>query len=177
MLYFVVIGLFLAILSKRNPLTIMENVQFRLPWLMIGCLFIQIGLELLVKNYFHRPFPVVLFLSFCGMIVGLYYNRHIKGLPWVLGGTVMNILALATHQGLMPVSETAVRMTGLEHLLDYNLDSRHQAMQDTLFWWLGDWIPVFTPIGSNFILSPGDVVVGIGLIIFCIFNSSKRSNY
>lgn len=140
---------------------------------MIGCLFVQIGLELIAIQY-YRQFPIILFLTFIGMVYGLFRNRHIPGIPWILTGTITNIIALLTHKGLMPVSESAMNVAGLQHLLDYSQDSRHQAMEDSLFWWLGDWIPFLAPIGENFILSPGDVIIGIGLILFCVKNSTKR---
>ncbi len=173
MSYFVITGLILAIILNRNPISIVKNVQFKVPLLMIGCLFVQVGLEVIAVQT-HNQFPIILYLTFLGMIVGLFKNRQIPGIPWILIGTSMNILALTTHRGLMPVSETAMNMAGLQHLLDYSQDSRHQGMEDSLFWWLGDWIPVLTPIGGNFILSPGDVIVGIGLILFCVKNSTKR---
>jgi hypothetical protein len=172
--YFVFTGLVLALLLKRDPISIIKNVSFKVPLLMIGCLFVQIGLELSALQ-FNKQFPIILYLTFLGMLCGLFFNRHIRGITWIFIGTSINSLALLTHKGLMPVSETAINLAGLQHLLNYNRDSRHQQMEDSLFWWLGDWIPFFAPIGENFILSPGDLIIGIGLILFCVRNSAKRS--
>ncbi len=171
--YFIFTGLILALLLNRNPISIIKNVHFKLPLLMISCLIVQIILELMALQ-FNMQIPIILFLSFLGMLLGLFSNRHISGVKWIFFGTSINVIALLTHRGLMPVSENVINMVGLQHLLDYS-DSRHQAMDNTLFWWLGDWIPFYAPIGENFILSPGDVIIGIGLILFCILNSAKRS--
>lgn len=88
----------------------------------------------------------------------------------------MNTLALLLHGGLMPVSENVIKMVDLKDS-SFDTDSRHQLMEDTNFWWLGDWIPFFTPIGSNSVLSPGDLIVGIGLIVFIVRNSARRGPY
>lgn len=174
MSYFILTGLLVALLLNRNPISIIKNVHFKLPLLMISCLFVQIILELMALQ-FHMQFPIILILSFFGMLLGLFSNRHIPGVRWIFFGTSINVFALLTHRGLMPVSENMINMLELQHLLDYSGDSRHQGMENTLFWWLGDWIPFYAPIGENFILSPGDVIIGIGLILFCILNSAKRS--
>jgi hypothetical protein len=136
---------------------------------------IQIVLELIAINFPDKQVPIILFLTFLGMLLGLWYNRELGGIKWVITGLSINIIALITHGGLMPVSEKAMKVAGLQYLLDYTHDSRHQDMGESFFWWLGDWIPVIVPIGENFVLSPGDVMVGLGLILFCIYHSSKRS--
>jgi hypothetical protein len=175
MYYFLIFGVIFSLFLKRNPITIIENVIFKVPLLLISCLVIQISLELLAVNYADKKYPAILFLTFLGMLIGLYLNRHISGIKWIFIGLSINILALIIHGGLMPVSENALNMAGLQNLVDYSQDSRHQEMGDSFFWWLGDWIPLIIPFGKNFVLSPGDVVVGVGLILFCIHNSTKRS--
>jgi hypothetical protein len=175
MYYFFIFGVILTLFLKRNPITIIPNVIFRVPLLLISCLVTQIGLELLAVNYTDKKYPAILFLTFLGMLIGLYLNRHISGIKWIFFGLSINILALITHGGLMPVSEKALKIADLGHLVDYSQDSRHQEMGDSFFWWLGDWIPLIIPFGKNFVISPGDFVVGVGLILFCINNSTKRS--
>lgn len=172
MIYFVVIGLVTAVALKRNPVIILTNIKFKVPWLLIGSLIVQILLEIIaIKS--SGQYPGLLSLTFLGVLAGLFINRHLYGVSWVFAGTFLNVSALLLHGGLMPVSEYAMQLSHLEDL-GFDADSRHQAMGSSVFWWLGDWIPFLTPIGKNYVLSPGDVLVGIGLILFLVRNSSRR---
>ncbi|HZH61635.1 MAG TPA: DUF5317 family protein [Metabacillus sp.] len=170
MVYFMLIGIIIALLLKRNPLTIL-TVELKAPLLMIGCLAVQVILAYIAYSK-HLYYPFVLNITFIIMLFCLFLNRGLYGVKWIFCGALLNALALVLHRGFMPVSETAMKLAGLEHL-GFEGDSRHRSMGDSLFWWLGDWIPFFTPIGVNYVISLGDVLVGVGLILFIVRNSLK----
>lgn len=172
---FVIFGLVFSLFLKRNPLTIPSNIQLKAPYLMIGCFAVQILLAILAKNGTDKKFPVILVLTFAGMIVALFLNRHLRGVRYILTGVIFNFIAIVLHDGFMPVSQNAMELAGLENT-DMATDSRHQLMGATPFWWLGDWIPFYSPVGSNYVLSPGDLFVGIGLIVFMASHSSRRED-
>jgi len=169
MVYFVLTGIVLALFRRRNPLTILM-VELKVPFLMIACLIIQ-----LVLAYFALQkglyYPVILNTTFVLMLLCLFLNRHLQGVKWIFLGTLLNTLALILHNGFMPVSETALKITGLEG--NFEGDSRHRSMGSTHFWWLGDWIPFITPVGTNYVMSLGDIFVGVGIILFIVRNSLK----
>ncbi|MBA2870381.1 putative RDD family membrane protein YckC [Anoxybacillus calidus] len=169
MIYFVLVGILISLFLKKNPLTIVA-VELKAPFVMIGCLLVQIVLAYLaiVK---HLYYPIILDITFIIMLVCLFLNRHLPGVKWIFAGALLNTLALILHNGFMPVSETAMKIAKLD--VSFQGDSRHQSMEDSIFWWLGDWIPFFTPIGTNYVISLGDVFVGIGLILFIVRNSLK----
>lgn len=145
--------------------------KYKAPFLLIGCLLVQIALQLIsIKT--GKTYLYILEATFLGVAVAIYMNRQIKGTKWILLGSLLNFLAISIHGGLMPVSEKALRIAGLTSLIDVT-DSRHQTMQSSLFGWLGDWIPFITPVGHNYVLSPGDVFVGIGIIILIVGNSVR----
>lgn len=169
MVYFILTGIILALVRKKNPLTIL-TVELKAPFLMIGCFVVQAGLAYLAlkKNLYY---PVILNITFILMLVSLFLNRHLPGVKWVFVGALLNTLALILNNGFMPVSETAMKIADLD--ASFQGDSRHQSMEASPFWWLGDWIPVFTPVGTNYVMSVGDIFVGIGLILFIVRNSLK----
>lgn len=122
----------------------------------------------------NLQYPIILELTFVVMLVSLYLNRHIYGIKWIFVGAFLNTAAIVLHNGLMPVSETAMKIAGLTDL-SFHSDSRHQSMEQSLFWWLGDWIPFLTPVGTNYVWSPGDLMVAIGILQFLVRNS-RRGN-
>ncbi|WP_044748258.1 DUF5317 domain-containing protein [Bacillus alveayuensis] len=170
MIYFIIIGIIITLFLKRNPLTIL-TIQLKAPLIMIGCLLVQVFLAYIAysKNLYY---PFILNITFIIMLFCLFLNRHLYGVKWIFIGALLNTLALMLHDGFMPVSETAMKIANLENF-SFKGDSRHRGMEESPFWWLGDWIPFFTPIGTNYVISLGDVFVGIGLILFIVRNSLK----
>ncbi|MGO4274788.1 DUF5317 family protein, partial [Paenibacillus sp. TAF58] len=99
----------------------------------------------------------------------LWINRHVPGVIFICVGAALNLLAISIHGGLMPISEKAIIMSGFDGSpFDAN-NPRHQLMNTSHFWWLGDWIPFF-----KHVISIGDVFVGIGFIRFLLGTTSKR---
>jgi heme/copper-type cytochrome/quinol oxidase subunit 4 len=174
MIYFVLSGILLALLLKKNPLTLPLNLKFKVPYVIIGCLLVQVAIEL-VSFLNQTKIETILVITFIVLFIGLLLNRQIVGIKWVMVGLFLNMMAVMLNGGFMPVSKTAMEIANLQHLMDFSRDSRHQLMEDSHIGWLGDWIPFLTPVGTNYVLSPGDLLVGVGLIILIIRNSSGRS--
>ncbi|MFC4768041.1 DUF5317 domain-containing protein [Effusibacillus consociatus] len=172
MTYVVLAGIVAAFLSKRNPMTIL-HIELKARYVMIGILGVQILLAIIAAKT-NQQYPIILNITFLGILVCLFWNRHLSGIKWILGGASLNFLALLLHGGLMPVSAAAMKISGLDNA-GFDADSRHYLMEDTAFWWLGDWIPFLTPVGTNYVWSPGDVLVAIGIFVFLVRNSQKRS--
>lgn len=170
MFYFILAGIVLSLLLRRNPLTVLA-VPIKYPFLLIGILFVQVIIAL-IASIKHVQYPSILIITFVGMLVALFLNRHIYGIKLILIGTFFNTMALILHNGLMPVSERAMELAGLADL-SFHSDSRHQVMEQSLFWWLGDWIPLLSPVGTNYVWSPGDFMVALGILLFLVRNSKR----
>ena len=165
--YFLLLAITLTIICKRNPFTFVKNVEFQWPLIIIISFGIQISL-VFISIETKDKFEMILMATFLGIIIGLWKNRKVTGVKWIMSGALLNLLALLVHEGLMPVSETALKLTGQEGV-SFEADSRHQLMTDSNFLWiLGDWIPVY-----KYVLSPGDFFVGVGIIVLIFLNSSK----
>ncbi|GGO01539.1 DUF5317 domain-containing protein [Saccharibacillus kuerlensis] len=174
MIYFLLIGFIWILLLGRNPLSMLVHLRFKASYLLIGSLAVQIYLAFYTLNT-GETIPFLLEGAFATLVVCLILNREKAGVPLIGMGCFLNLLAILANGGKMPVSSTALKMAGLEHLDDYSLASRHSSMQDNPLSWLGDWIPFLTPVGTNYVLSPGDLVVGIGLIMFMLGISKRRT--
>jgi hypothetical protein len=167
MIYSLLLALILTILLKRNPLTFIINIEFQWPLVILISFGTQIVLAFITLES-QDKFGFVLILTFFGMLIGLWKNRNIAGVKWIVVGALLNLVALVVHGGLMPVSESALIQTGQE-INSFGKDSRHELMSSSsAFWILGDWIPVI-----RYVLSPGDLLVGIGIILMIIKNSSN----
>jgi hypothetical protein len=172
MIYFIIAGVLLCLILKRNLLTIVNSVTtFRLPYLLISTFAFQILIYWL-SNRTQQNYPILLEISLAIMIFGLWMNRHLPGIIFICFGALLNLIAIIVHGGLMPVSENAIIMSGFNasHL---DVDNpRHELMNTSNFWWLGDWIPFI-----RHALSIGDVSVGFGFILFLLGITSKRDKH
>ncbi len=169
--YFILFGLALALLPGHNPRSVLA-VRFRWPALLLGGFAAQVLLAAGTAFRWGRN-PVLLELAFVPILFGLWANHKMAGVVPILTGALVNFLALLLYGGLMPVSSAAMRMAGLSVSTGAFLaSSRHQFMRPSAFWWLGDWIPFF-----HFVLSPGDLLVGAGLVWFLYASSAKRGSH
>ncbi|WP_174727000.1 DUF5317 family protein [Mesobacillus harenae] len=169
MKYFLVFAVIYTLLKKRNPFTFIKNVEFQWPLVILVSFGVQIALAFITIET-REKFEFILVLTFIGITIGLLKNKSIAGVKWIVVGAILNLTALILHGGLMPVSEAALKSTGQDGDLTFETDSRHQLMQGSMdYWILGDWIPVI-----RYVLSPGDLIVGIGIVILIYKNSSTR---
>jgi hypothetical protein len=166
MKYFILAAILTTLLVKRNPLSIVETLKLRFPYLLIGGFILQIILYIIALSTGHT-YPLWIELSISAVIVCLWFNRKLPGIPLIFTGAVLNFAAMVIHGGLMPVSQKAARLAGLGDFPEQ--EARHQMMTHSHFWWLGDWIPF---IGN--VLSPGDVFIGFGFIWFMVGSSARR---
>jgi len=166
MIYFIVLAVIITLLSGRNPLSMIEKVNFRLPYLLLGSFAAQIVIFILSART-NRTYPYWTEAAILAVLLFLWLNRKVPGIPLIFLGALWNWTALVIHGGLMPVSDTALAWAGLGSLPEN--EPRHQLMEASAFWWMGDWIPLVRKV-----ISIGDVGIGAGLIRFMLGNSVKR---
>ena len=139
------------------------NLRLSWSWMALA------GLALQFVTGPGSSLPVVcLYLSFAFLIAFTVKNIRVFGFPLVLAGVLCNLLVIGVNAG-MPVSAHALEasdqgqfLDGLEH---NPYPKHHLATTNDTLRFLGDVIPVPSPIAQA--LSIGDVLTyaGIGLVI------------
>jgi len=167
MFYFIIVAFIITLYQKRNPFSFIRNISFEWPLVILLSFGTQIVLSIITMRTAEK-FEWVFVLTFVGVIVGLLKNRKIPGVKWIAAGATLNLLALLLHGGTMPVWEKALQLTGQENVL-LDTDARHHLMNESNFWILGDWIPVI-----RYVLSPGDFLAGLGIILLIVLHSERR---
>lgn len=94
--------------------------------------------------------------------VFLWANRRLPGVRLLAAGTLANVLAIAANAGIMPASVTAQRAAGLVTGAGFQ-NSAHLAHPRLL--WLGDIIPIPGPGPLANVLSVGDCLIYIGMLV------------
>ncbi|SDW47175.1 hypothetical protein SAMN04489725_106126 [Alicyclobacillus hesperidum] len=163
--YCLVVPVLLMLIFRRSFLSLIE-IRFRFtPLLLIGIVG-QIAADNLRTSVAYGLLP----LSMGFVVIWLYLNRKVSGLRFVLAGTTINLIAIVISGGKMPVLLSTVHFLHLE--VAPNTGTRHSFATMHGWWWLGDWIPI-----PPFIMSPGDILVGIGLSRFVLTESQTRASY
>jgi len=167
MFYFIIVAFCITVYQKRNPFSFIRNISFEWPLVILVSFGTQIFLTVFTIQT-KEKFEWVFILTFVGVIIGLLKNRKITGVNCIVTGATLNLLALLLHGGTMPVSKRALQLTGQESIL-FDTDARHHLMNESMFWILGDWIPLI-----RYVLSPGDLFAGIGIILLIVTHSEYR---
>jgi hypothetical protein len=185
-LFFVVTGVIVGLLtggSLRN----LADLSLRRFWLL--------GLSILLR------FPLMFSESFSlatrgwvgaslqigGLVAILAFalsNRHLKGSFLVSLGTVLTLTAIVANGGYMPGSNEMY----LALLKRYGLMERAAAFEaglmnyhttaltsETRLWFLTDVIPIPRITVTPFVVSIGDVLVGIGMFLVVLWGMRTRA--
>ena len=121
--------------------------------------------------------PVLLAASYASLVLFLFANRWIPGMPVMRIGLLLNLIVVLLNGG-MPVTAWAIEHVGGDPaaLAAEAPTKHHLQTDDDLLWWLGDVIPVPTPF--NDVASIGDVLLYGGMMysIVEIMRGRRREN-
>lgn len=156
-----IVSVILSLVFKRNIYHVF-SCRIRLLYLFPVPFLIQI-----------LPFPqrgIVMLASYLILLLVFLMNKHLKGFPWIAAGSALNGLAIALYGGKMPVFMPLAEKLNLELTIKHAFVEQLNPL--TI---LGDWIPVVTPYGRNFLISPGDTLIYAGVLIFMLSKTCKST--
>ena len=139
------------------------DLQIRWP----GLAFVGLALQFVTGPGETVPLAC-LYLSFVLLIVFTVANIRIFGFPLILAGVLCNLLVIGTNGG-MPVSAHALVASDqgqfLGDLENNPYPKHHLATEDDMLRFLGDVIPVPSPVAQA--ISFGDILTygGVGLVV------------
>lgn len=123
-----------------------------------------------------RIAPVIYVITYLVLLAGMWLNRHIYGMPYIGVGTILNFLAIVANGGRMPVSGPVLLRVGLGYTLELFQKGRvytHALIDEgTRLAFLGDVIPLPRPYPWPEALSPGDILIVVG--IFLLVNRAMK---
>jgi hypothetical protein len=179
----VLIGLILAIVARRPLGTLLAQRFHRtsLLWLGIGAqlLFVPSALHPVLSASIFPGLPKIgglLYISSLALVLGFaLLNRRTVSIAVIGLGLLMNAAVIAANGGQMPVDPIQLAAQGtLDEMVAEEADggwSVHSTMGDgTRLAFMGDWVmlTVPRPVGKSVILSPGDVVIACGILMFLL---------
>ncbi|MCR4427740.1 MAG: DUF5317 domain-containing protein [Caldiserica bacterium] len=182
MIFWVVVAALMAILLGFLFKGKIENFsRFRLRfWPLV---FLSLGLQVLLYSGFS-PFPepwgpILYLFSLLLLVLFLLGNLKIPGMALILVGVFLNFLVIILNSGYMPAFAHAYYEAGrTESALTLEekgfLNNVRVANESTRLNFLGDWIVLPQPWGIHAVISPGDLVLLMGLF-FVLFRGMLQS--
>jgi hypothetical protein len=150
---------------RGGSLENINRVRFRLPWLVLLGLALQMGAETAAVRFpgIHPAVagPIALAISYALLATFVALNVRFPGALLIGLGLFLNVSVILANGG-MPVSHWAATVSGWHATPNVLHSVKHKWMdRGTRLGFLGDIIPV-PPLG---IVSVGDVVLGAGVFL------------
>jgi Family of unknown function (DUF5317) len=161
----------IVVVATKGSFQRLGSLHFKVLWLLIVALAIQIALEFL--DFPHARIEDVgvgiLLLSYALIFGFCFVNRKIKGMSLITVGVALNVLVIALNQG-MPTKDDVRERNGREVHVPIEQTVKHRPQQDSdLLGFLGDVITA--PGLPNQQFSFGDIVMGLGIVDLCFEGS------
>lgn len=113
---------------------------------------------------------LMMVVSYSLLFFLLSINHHVEGFKLIMLGSALNFLAILLGGGRMPVYGPLANKMGLLPSIKHALLEKF-----TPILLIGDIIPACTPWGRKFLISIGDVLVYVGLLIFMLSKPDRSS--
>ncbi|MDO6355773.1 DUF5317 domain-containing protein [Caloramator sp. CAR-1] len=174
-----ILGIIIGLLLKGD-IKKLDGSDLKGIYIPIIAFSIEIVLFTLVrKGIIERGLITYIFylIQFILISIFAYLNRKNKAVLIITSGFILNGLAIFLNGGAMPVNPDAAVAAGLYPSVDkinVSKEGLYVLQNDkTLFWFLGDIIPI--KFIRGYVVSIGDILLCFGLIYY-IVKSMKRAD-
>ncbi len=162
-------------LLRGGCLARLAELRFARGWLVLAAVALQYPL---VYNLVGRTAIIgvplalpMMAVSVLLVLIAVWANRHLPGVPLVGLGLVANLVAMACNGGWMPITPEALARLGHqswvtpqgEVLKVWGAKNVVLAQAETRLWWLSDVFVLSRPFPVPSAFSIGDVLVALGL--------------
>src|SRR5579859_4628334 len=150
-------------------------MRFRALW-MAGCAgLLQVAIALT-----HSDRMICTLGSACFLLLFFWLNRYLRGMLLTLLGSLLNLIAMASNGGSMPLSAAAyARMSGAQVTNSYILWSKDVITDHAVLAWLGDRFVLPVPLSHLAVWSIGDMllVAGITYMLWSRMKGTQHDRY
>ncbi len=162
-LYAIPIGIAIGFLIGGR-LERLGELRFEWGWLAIAGLAVQIVLfSGTIEAGLGRGVGAAIYVASTGVVlVAVWRNLHVPGLPLVAVGAISNLAAIVANEGIMPTTAAALAAAGMDPEDGF---SNSAVVADPALAPLTDIfaLPPGLPLANVF--SIGDVLIGLGIVL------------
>jgi hypothetical protein len=141
------------------------NISVKHPWLIVISFIVQFVSIYLFPNYLL----LAVIASNIGLLLFSFLNVKITGFKYMVMGIFLNLIVMIVNGGRMPVDVAAARILSPEDVpaLIAGEYGKHIALsENTYLNFLGDIFFLQYPYPRPIIISLGDIIFSLGIILF-----------
>ena len=157
----------------------LSQIRVQHPELLIGAFGLKVVVAVLGLAQSELAVNIARPLNIVGaalLLAVVWFNRRIPGALLFGAGLVLNLAAIVSFAGRMPVvlprgiDPSSARLAALRN----GLDPLHVLLpQPHGLWFIGDIFSIPSPVGRSSLVSIGDILMAAG-IVWLIVRSSQR---
>jgi len=159
----IILGVIVAFF-RGGKIQRLAELPLKYPWAIVAALLLRIGAVDLASRgvvFFVNYGAWMQMLAFIMLAAALWFNY--PALRIAAAGATLNLLVIAANSGVMPISVKALSVAGL----DMQPAVSHAFIGSTTsLWFLGDIIPLPPPYPFNKVVSIGDLVLLVGVVVY-----------
>lgn len=151
----------------------MKEEEIRKWYFIVASFFVEFSAVFLVEKGYHVVNNYIFFIhlaSYTLLFIGIFFNINRLSFKLILLGTLLNFIVIMLNGGQMPVSEAAMLKAGLgadlKALLQGDIVTHTIITKNTVLQFLGDVIMLPKPYPRPKVLSPGDILMAVGVFMF-----------
>jgi hypothetical protein len=152
----------LAVPLLGGRLAALADVRARLAWLLVVALGLQV-VSINVPGIPQSLRPVLQLASYPVAGVFLVANRRLPGMPLIVLGALLNLIAMSVNGGVMPASPSALDAAGLP--LEHDSYVNSGVVEGARLAFLGDVFAIPEPVPMHNVFSVGDICIGLGVVV------------
>jgi hypothetical protein len=146
----------------RGRLSALGELALRMPGLAVAGIALQVGIISLAPSGIEGLHEALHLVSYALLGACAWANRRIPGVPLILLGGLLNVVAIAANGGVMP-ADPALALDAAQRAGDGFVNSGVLAHPRLLF--LGDVLPTPAWMPASNVYSAGDVVIVLGVAV------------
>lgn len=176
----IILGVIIGVI-RNGRLSNLTEIYIRGWYLIILGVVIQyVPILLNILGFEQLNFEYITFIGMLLMVVALIMNLDLKGIWMILLGGLLNLLGLVFNGFKMPIHLGSLQTLEMNYFIESirsgNLIN-YQLFSEFINWKLalGKFIPIPKIYPFAKVLSIGDIVMMLGIILF--ISSEMKSNY
>ncbi|MCL4441480.1 MAG: DUF5317 domain-containing protein [Firmicutes bacterium] len=159
-------------LLSRGKLANLGRLDFRYVYVIFAAFLIQVGIDFWAPRQGFWGYPYLHIVSYILLFFALIRNRRLPGVSLILAGTALNFVVVALNGGQMPVRADIIP-TQLAAALAAGHGGTHGLLTGaTRLGFLADRIYI-SFLNQNQLVSLGDIVIDLGVLILVILGMRK----
>ena len=167
----VLLGIIIG-LVRGGKISRLKYINLQGSFLFIIAIILHIGIIIMnlgVFEYNTNYYTIMLTSSYILILVGLIINIHSKYFILMISGLIINFICFASNNFRFPINSNAVKLSYGNEFYQHLINNEIKffiPLEEAKLKFLGNTIYINMPYINDLIISIGDIVVAIGIILF-----------